>query len=439
MSGNEQIKSTVVDPTFKKLMLEKSKTFCMYPWIHLHTTPASASAPCCISASCASHTGMGDPRVHSLIDLVNSKPMSKLRLDMLLGVPNKECVGCYKHEEQGITSARQFANREFEHAFDTVIPNTDLDSGELNEFRMLYYDIRFSNICNFKCRTCGSGFSSQWEHEDLKHGVHHAREIPKNDSKSFLQDVIDQVDYMETAYFAGGEPLITEEHYILLEEMIRRNKTDIHLRYNTNLSNFKFKNKDLLGLWKNFKNKIQIYASIDHIGSRAEYIRHGTDWDVVEANFRSAKQQSFISLQCNTVLSVFNYLTIFEFYEYLIKNKLYTQEDSVYSLYNMSTPDYLTCHILPENLKMRGRESVEKTIQLMMDNNFSQSKIDQLRKTTQWVFSRNTWENHKEQFRREVKRLDLIRGENFVETFPELASLIDDYKPKAQKRVIFPI
>jgi hypothetical protein len=238
---------------------------------------------------------------------------------------------------------------------------------------------------------------------------------------------------MEVAYFAGGEPLITEEHYILLEEMIRRKRTNIKLRYNTNLSNFKFKNKDLLGLWKNFEHNIQIYASVDHYGKRAEYIRHGTDWGIVESNFLAAREKPFIDLQINTVLSVFNYLTIYEFYEYLIQKKMYTARSNVYSLYAMSTPDFLTCHILPENLKMRGKESVDKTIALMKSYAFSPAKVEQLQKTTQWVFSKNTFEHHKEKFRNEVARLDAIRGENFIEVFPELESLMREPRPRRGK------
>jgi organic radical activating enzyme len=149
-------------------------------------------------------------------------------------------------------------NDEFKEFYDECMENTN-DDGSLKEFKMRYFDIRFSNICNFKCRTCGGGFSSQWEQEDLKSKVTYARVFPKNDNPDFLQDIVEQVPNLKTAYFAGGEPLITEEHYILLEEMIRTKKSDhIQLRYNTNMSNLKFKNKDLLALWKHFKNKINM-------------------------------------------------------------------------------------------------------------------------------------------------------------------------------------
>lgn len=397
----------------------------MIPWVHLHTTPTGVAAPCCIAESCNEpNGGVGNSREQSLMELVNSEKMKKLRLDMLTGNKSEECTKCYAHEEQGVMSFRQQANESWKHAFDDVVTDTALEDGALYKFKMRYFDIRFSNICNFKCRTCGSAFSTQWEQEDLKNNVWTAKVHPKNDNKDFLQDVINQIDNIETAYFAGGEPLITEEHYILLEEMVRRNKIDIVLRYNTNLSNLKFKNKDLLGLWKHFTHKVEVYASIDHYGDRAEYIRHGTNWDTIEQNFRLLKENtSFIRPQINTVLSVFNYLTIFDFYKYIIDNNLYTPEDSVYTLYKMSTPEYLSCHILPEDLKKLGNESIDRAISYMKEKGFRPVQIEQLEQANGWINSQNTWDNHKLQFKEEIKRLDKIRGESFTDTFPEIASL----------------
>lgn len=419
---------------FKKLMLNKSKTFCLVPWTHIHTTPTGVAAPCCIAESCASDDGVGNSRKQSLMELVNSPKMNQLRLDMIAGVKNPECIKCHNHENQNVRSFRQMFNDEHGHHFDEAIEFTNPDTGELTEFKMRYFDIRFSNICNFKCRTCGSGFSTQWEQEDLKSKVFYARVIPKNDSKEFLKDVIEQIDYMETAYFAGGEPLITEEHYVMLEEMIRRGKTDINLRYNTNLSNLKFKDKDLLSLWKHFKKRIDIYASIDHYGERAEYIRHGTNWGRVEENFMIAKETPYISVQMNTVLSVFNLLTIHDFYSYIIEKGLYDNSDSVYTLYCMSTPEHVTAHILPPDLKEIGKQQIEATIKLMQSKNFSKEKIGQLESAIPWIFSKNTWEEQKIKFREEIYRLDKLRDEDFKKTFPEISSLT-----KPDKKKMWPI
>lgn len=409
---------------FKKLMLEQSQTFCMVPWTHIHTTPTGVAAPCCIAESCATEDGVGNSRTQRLTELVNSPKMKQLRLDMLSGVKNPECLKCHNHEKQGVRSFRQMFNDEHKHHFDEAMGYTNPETGELTDFKMRYFDIRFSNICNFKCRTCGSGFSTQWEQEDLKSKVFYARQIPKNDNKEFLKDVIEQIDNIETAYFAGGEPLITDEHYIMLEEMIRRGRTDINLRYNTNLSNLKFKDKDLLSLWKHFKKRIDIYASIDHYGDRAEYIRHGTNWARVEENFHIAKKTPFLSVQMNTVLSVFNYLTIYEFYSYLIDKGLYDALDSVYTLYCMSTPEHLTAHILPPELKAIGKTKMRGTITLMRSKKFSKEKVNQLEVTIPWVSSQDTWEQQKNKFRDEIRRLDKLRGESFKQTFPEIANLI---------------
>jgi organic radical activating enzyme len=361
------------------------------------------------------------------MDIVNSEPMKKLRLDMLAGVKNSECTNCYIHEEQGIKSFRNMINIEFEHQYDAI--NSTKKDGSLDEFKMRYFDIRFNNICNFKCRTCGSGFSTQWEQEDLKNKVFYAKVIPKNDNKKFLAEVVDQIPNMETAYFAGGEPLITEEHYILLEEMIRSGKTDINLRYNTNLSNLKFKDKDLISLWKHFTNGVNVYASIDHYGERAEYIRHGTDWGVVETNFNLVKKTPFIKVHMNTVLSVFNVLTINDFYQYLYDNNMYSAKDYTYSLYNMSTPKFLTCHILPPDLKIKAKESLEQTVKFLKSKKFKEHQIQQISDAIPWTMSKNSWDQQKVEFRNEVKRLDKIRGENFKKTFPELAILLEpEYK-----------
>ena len=423
MPGNEPDTSSLIQ-LYKNYHLNESKTFCMLPWIHLYTSPGGAAAPCCIAESCNGDIGVGSSRTQPLMELVNSEKMNKLRMDMLMNIKNDECIKCHRHDSQNIPSARKMYTKEYEQFYDEAVANTNPD-GSLKDFKMRYYDVRFSNICNFKCRTCGSGFSSQWEQEDLKSKVHYARVVPKNDNPNFLEEIKKQASNFYSAYFAGGEPLITEEHYVLLEEMIRKKATYVKLRYNTNMSNLKFKNKDLLGLWKKFENPIEIYASVDHYGERAEYIRHGTDWAKVEENIIEAKKQSFIYLKMNTVLSVFNFCTIGNFYQYLLDKQLYTHKDQVYTLYNMSVPEHFTAHILPDNLKDVGRKSLESAIKLLGARHFKPYHIMQLQDALPWALLYNTWDKHKYAFRSEIRRVDRLRGELFENVFPEYRGLLD--------------
>jgi len=420
----------------KKLFLQESESFCMMPWVSIHTTPTGQAAPCCISRSCSDNVGVGNSNKDSLMEIVNSPKMNQLRLDMLKGIKNPECTNCHKHDEQNLPSFRTQSNTIWEKNLIDVVENTDLKTGKLKKFKMTYFDIRFSNICNFKCRTCGSAFSTQWEQEDLKSqeltGLPmYAVQLEKGNRKEFVQEVLEHIPNMEIAYFAGGEPLITDEMYLMLEEMIRVGKTDIELRYNTNISNLKYKKRDIFKLWENFSKPIQIYASIDHFGSRAEYIRHGTDWKVIEENIRALRKAPNVKFQVNTVLSVFNALTISHFYKYMIDNHFYVPSSPVWTLYNMSSPEHVAVHVLPKEYKDQVVEQLELTMKYMKDLGFPDSHTEQIGNCIPWVLSRNTWEEQKKDFKEEIHRLDALRDEDFTETFPELASL---YKAPAKLR-----
>ena len=222
-----------------------------------------------------------------------------------------------------------------------------MNTGRIINFRMRYFDIRFSNICNFKCRTCGSAFSSQWEQEDLKSqsesGVpHYAMEIEKGNSKEFLRNVIQQVPNFEVAYFAGGEPLITTPN---------------------------------------------------------------------------------IDFTVNTVYSIFNALTISHFYKYMIDNHYYKPGRSVWSLYCMDAPKHVSPHALPIEFKEQAMQQLEITEQYMKDLNFNDNQIQPITDVKKWLFQENTWEEQKDEFKKEIKRLDRIRNEDFAKTFPEIQHL----------------
>jgi hypothetical protein len=184
-----------------------------------------------------------------------------------------------------------------------------------------------------------------------------------------------------------------------------------------------------MGLWKKFKHHIQVYASVDHYGERAEYIRHGTNWADIEYNFVMAKKSPFIKLQMNTVLSLYNYKTFLEFYQYLFDKDLYPVT-AHFSIYNMSSPEYLTSNVLPQHYKDEGRLKLLSLLDIMREREFSANSpsITAVNSIIDWTMapSENTWEKYKEEFRTTTALRDSIRGESFVKTFPELADLMDD-------------
>ena len=400
--------------------MKDNNTFCMFPWLHLNVTPKGDVYPCCSSDYVEPFANVKNM---SLKQAFNTNRMKQLRLDMLSGRKNEACTFCYKHEENSPHSFRKYSLEHFGHLYDDLIPLTNED-GSVDDFSMRYFDVRFSNICNFKCRTCGGEFSSQWAQEEKQHDdrgenfriIQHADESGK-----LLNEIVDQIPNIELAYFAGGEPLITDEHYTILEEMISSGRCkEITLRYNTNMSNFKYKKYDILDMWSNFKG-VEVSSSLDHYGEKAEYIRHGTKWFTVENNLRKIRDVDFINYQFNCVLSNLNYVTLGGFFKYMIDKDLLRKHDYI-SIYHLLNPSFYSAQNLPQKQKEQGTLGLLKLIAEIKDEFWCTQHIQNAMK---FATSTNTWEEHGKEFIHNTMRRDKIRNENFVEKFPELAELIN--------------
>jgi organic radical activating enzyme len=165
------------------------------------------------------------------------------------------------------------------------------DDGTVDDLNLIHWDFRFSNICNQSCRTCGIEFSSQWHGDYIKLWNLGPDKQPEKikkiwrDVDAFEQDFEELFDKVEYIHFAGGEPLITDEHYKVLERLIDRGRTDITIRYSTNFNQLQYKKYDVVEMWKHFKH-IQLIASLDDCGDRYNYIRNGGGWKEVVENFK---------------------------------------------------------------------------------------------------------------------------------------------------------
>jgi radical SAM protein with 4Fe4S-binding SPASM domain len=404
----------------KKYLLQESKVFCMFPWTHLNVTPKGDIYPCCSNKYT---TPFGNTKDSTLEQAFNNGQMKQLRLNMLNETPSKICEFCYKHEQASPYSFRTYSLEHFGKHFDEVVPTTKED-GTVENFKMRYYDIRFSNICNFKCRTCGSEFSSQWAAE-AKNNWDPAQPIiihAGHNKDDLLNEVLTHVEHIDLAYFAGGDPLITDEHYTILEEMIRKGRTDVVLRYNTNASNIKYKNHDILSLWKHFK-RVELSCSVDHYGERAEWLRKGTDWGKVESNLLTFRSLDYVSFQINTVFSLFNYLTITEFYDYLTSKNILREHDWHHSLYLAVHPSYYSAKSLPRELKILAKE---KALNYIERNSSLEICVTRLvTDAVKFAEESDTWNDNKKIFFQHTNSLDKIRGESFFSVFPELNILQD--------------
>lgn len=389
-----------------------SKTFCIYPWMHMYVNPDGSVLPCCVAHH---HKPLGNVRQNSIKEIWNNDAYKTLRKNMLEGKQCGECTACYRSEESGAESVRQAKNNQFSHLMH-LVENTNKD-GSLDEMTLRHFDVRWSNICNFKCRSCSSTYSSSWAKEDNTAGEKKPIFIMADgdDNTKLYNQFLPYFKDMEMFYFAGGEPLLTDKHYDILEHLIRIGKTDVRIEYNTNLSNLTYKNKSVIDLWKHFPN-IQIFASLDSWGERAEYVRDGTDWKQIENNIRTIRKECpHIILNSSTVISVFNILTITDFLDYVLEQGLFESSEYYPSFYTVNHPEYYSPVVVNSVLKNSAIDKINNNL-----HKYNSDVQSMLKEIVLNLKAAQYNDDVKEQFIVVTDYYDKIREQNFSKTFPEL-------------------
>jgi len=405
----------------EKFLLTESKTFCMYPWLHLHAWPTGEAHPCCHSEPIGK---IGNCRTHTLKELWNSTKQKQLRVDMLTESQNPACGRCYEQENNGFFSGRQSANKHHGHHIKRV-EQTQTD-GFVEKFEMTYWDIRFSNLCNLSCRSCGHIFSSSWYQDQAKLAGSDwkDRNTVLNYAGRTETDMWEQLephlDYVEQIYFAGGEPLLMEEHYNILEELVKRKRFDVRLIYNTNFTHTKLKGKSVFEYWKQF-DSVAVGASLDDSGPRAEYMRKGTDWEVVGNNRREMlavcpKVDFYIS----PTLSIMNAWHLPDFHRDWVKKGLIKAQDLNVNI--LQDPLHYRIDIAPIEYKHRLQIKYQEHIEWLRDKDPLQRATVGFESAIKYMIA--TDNTHLiDTFWRKTHELDNIRKENIMEVIPELAAL----------------
>jgi radical SAM protein with 4Fe4S-binding SPASM domain len=392
-----------------------SKTFCILPWIHLYSNPDGTVLPCCVGDW---QQSMGNVQDGKLETVFNNESFKTMRRNMLAGEKCSQCTACYRDEDAGNRSFRKHSNEQFAKYIEDAVKNTNPD-GTVDDFKLRYLDVRWSNICNFKCRSCGPLYSSSWAQEHGSEKIFTYAGGANNDE--LYRQFEPHFDTIEEFYFAGGEPLLTDKHYDILEYLIEHGRTDVKLRYNTNMSVLKYKDKNVLDMWKQFSN-VYIGASLDSWGPRAEYIRHGTDWSVIESNIRKIRTEApHIHLQTNTVVSILNIKTLTEFIDYMMESGLVDEKNYNPHFYNVLNPEFLSLQLLTdeENRKI-----------LLHLEQYARKKGGNIAQALQTVINGLKTTTHNPdlvyKFKITIDHHDRKRKEDGPLTFPELEELMEE-------------
>jgi MoaA/NifB/PqqE/SkfB family radical SAM enzyme len=393
--------------------------FCVLPWISLEASPIGTVRPCCLADDeLVDDAGNKfDLNTASFGAIQNSNSMRQLRQDFLDQKQPETCRKCWQEESAGRTSKRMHTLDRLKH----MIPDRPWAA---DARPLMFLDLKLGNICNLKCRICGSWSSSTFATEELANLSakedrkinHHYQMLrqgawPRENKKfwSEIDQVVDQIRYIE---FTGGEPFMIQEHFDMLQGLVDRGIAhQVEIHYNTNGTQWP---EQAEKIWQYFRH-VEVAFSIDDVSARFEYQRSNAVWSEVCENierFRTMRERLLnMTLQVCCTVNVFNVLYLEQVAKWI------DQQDFDFVYWNMMhDAEYFSIRSLPDSSKTTIAEHLRSALVPAR----TQREFDNV-----ITFMRRGISTDGSRMREEIARVDLRRGQNLCHVAPELAEIID--------------
>lgn len=289
---------------------------CLIPWINISMHPMGDIRACCsfviMDRYKKADGSLYNARYDSLVESRNCNRACEIRKDMMNGVKLKECSVCWDIEKIGGISKRMKMFSKYNHIIEKVEKYTNDDGSiDTDEIPILFYDLRTSNLCNCKCVFCFRENSSRHSH---------LVDWAEDDDNLFIKEVKESLNKVHTITFMGGEPLIINKYWELVDYMIENNiAKNIILRYFTNGTVL---NKEMFEKWKHFKY-VDLSFSLDAVGDKLKEIRPPSEWKNVKSNIESFERSGYENLSGNISMTIsnFNLFHIGDVIEWFINKK----------------------------------------------------------------------------------------------------------------------
>jgi organic radical activating enzyme len=248
-------------------------------------------------------------------EAVHDEKIKKLRRSFLANKIPEECSRCPRRVREETTAQCKSSNENF----------------TVDHYEPVFLDLLWSNKCNFACMGCNPRISSfMLKYKSAVDIVDLFNDIDANyewNSKDEQQNRIDyilkNIKTIKSIHLNGGEPLMQEGFYDLLERLIELNLTHIGIWAHTNGSISKYKGKNIVDLIKPFDIcdkdhnhdehelgcKSLIVMSHDGIGDKGEYVRYGLKQNVWLRNYKKFTE-SGIKTDVQVCYNIFNCLDL---------------------------------------------------------------------------------------------------------------------------------
>jgi MoaA/NifB/PqqE/SkfB family radical SAM enzyme len=388
---------------------------CMLPWVSIETSPIGTSRPCCLAVDeiTRSDGTKYSLRENTLEEIYHSSYMQNLRQAFLNGEKPKTCQRCWDEEAAGRTSKRMNSRIRLKEYYDSV------DWNNLNPDQLWFIDLKLGNICNLKCRICGSWSSSKWAKEEIDYvsGINRKEHLAykfltdgawPRESEVFwdnLKQLLPDIKYFE---FTGGEPFLIQQQFDLLEYAVNHGYAkNIEIHYNTNGTVFPEQHH----IWSHFKH-VEVAFSIDNTGKRFEYERYGADWLEVQENIRkfTVMQNSKFSTQLCLTINIQNVYYLPEICEWI----------------SQQTFNHVYFNMLHDPWHMNISRMTPTAQQLVLDKFASTAILPKYRAEILRVsqFIRNGQGSDGQEFLRKMRNTDEYREQSFLDTHKEIAEVM---------------
>jgi organic radical activating enzyme len=391
------------------------KFFCPAPWTMLYYH-ANSPAPCHYIKNL--HLSM------TPAEYFNSNWLKQMKQEMIDGTVPSVCGGCKAKEDMGLKSTRgaiwnyynvgpepEYEDQWFANKFTADSPTVPTR-----------IELRFSNLCNMKCRMCDETSSSTFAAEKIEHNIKpdkagshieysvipitktEDRSIEGLKDKSFLSSV-------RKVCLTGGEPFLIKEYYDYLDYLIDNGfNKQIDIELYTNCSVFNPLFVDRLAKFK----RVELVMSIDAVGKSAEYIRSGTDWPKVENNVLRLNQlPAPFDVEVTTAISAYSLMDFAALAQFLMQ--LYKENNSIgIKCYNVTSPPGMHFNNLPKQLRSRAIEQIDQAVEILSVPNYLILRTELLNVKKALIESTP---HSPMAFFDYTKKYDVIRGESFQEVF----------------------
>jgi len=396
--------------------------FCVLPWVSLEASPIGTVRPCCLADDeIVDDAGNKFELATSTFgEVQQSQHMKRLREQFLAGEKPQTCRKCWNEERGGRTSKRMHTLDRLKH----MLPDQEWTA---DAKPLMFLDLKLGNICNLKCRICGSWSSSQFAVEEMSqlpteeekkksfpYQMLRAGAWPRENERfwSEIDQALDRIRYIE---FTGGEPFMIDQHFDMLQGIVDRGIAhQVEIHYNTNGTQYPERGE---AIWRHFKT-VEIAFSIDDVGDRFEYQRTNADWAVVLDNITSFQylktQMPNLQLQCCSTVNIFNVRYIDQLAHWIVQQNF----DFVY--WNMMHDAwYFSIATLPDSAKSAVTEHL-RTADVPLQYRVEFDRIID--------FMNTGASTDGFMLRMKISDLDRKRNQNFRDVAPEMAELIDyDY------------